>query len=111
MDIDRRAEKSGVLFFVFVVMLGMVLGGLVAMLRRMQAVSVRQMGVVAGLVVVVLAVMLRGRAMMFGRLFVVLGRSLVMAAAFVAFAHIILHSPKWACARTMIIFPYVAVTL
>ena len=107
---EARA-KSGVLFFVFVVMLGMVLGSLVAMLRRMQAVGVRQMGVVTGLVVVVLAVMLRGRAMMFGRLFVVLGRGLVMRAAFVAFAHIILHSPKWACMRTMITFPYAAVTL
>ena len=54
------------LLLVLVVMLGMVLGRLVAMLRRMQAVGVRQVGVVTGLVVVVLAVMLGGRAMMFG---------------------------------------------
>jgi hypothetical protein len=110
-DIERGARKSGVLFFVFVVMLGMVLGSLVAMLRRMQAVGVRQMGVVTGLVMVVLAVMLCGGAMMFGRLFVVLGRGLVMRAAFVAFAHIILHSPKWAYVRTMMTFPNGVVTL
>ena len=100
-----------VLVFMLVVMLGMVLGGLVAMMRRMQAVGVRQVGVVTGLVVVVLAVMLGGRAMMFGGFLVVLGCGLVMAAAFVAFAHIILHSPKWAYARTMMRFPYGVVTL
>ena len=94
-----------------VVMLGMVLGGLMTVLRRVQAVGVRQVGVVTGLVMVVLAVVLCSRAMMFGRLFVVLGRSLVMAAAFVAFAHIILHSPNWACVWTMMTFPYVVVTL
>ena len=89
-----------VLVFVLVVMLGMVLGGLVAMMRRMQAVGVREVGVVTGLVMVVLAVVPGGRAMMFGGFLVVLGCGLVMAAAFVAFAHIILHSPKWAYART-----------
>jgi hypothetical protein len=86
--------------FVLVVMLGMVLGGLVAMLRRVQAVGVREVGVVTGLVMVVLAIVLGGRAMMFGGFLVMLGCGLVMAAAFVAFAHIILHSPKWACVRT-----------
>jgi hypothetical protein len=86
--------------FVLVVMLGMVLGGLVAVMRRMQAVGVRQVGVVAGLVVIVVAVVLGGGAMMFGGFLVMLGCGLVMAAAFVAFAHIILHSPKWACMRT-----------
>jgi hypothetical protein len=91
-----------VLFFVLVlvVMLGMVFGGLVAVMRRMQAVGVRQVGVMTGLVVVVVAVVLGGRAMMLGGFLVVLGCCLVMAAAFVAFAHIILHSPKWACRRT-----------
>ena len=99
------------LAIVLVVMLGVVLGGLVAMMRRMQAVGVRQVGVVTRLVVVVLAVVLGGRAVMFRRLFVVFGGGLVVRAAFVAFAHIILHAPRWACVRTMIIFPYVAVTL
>jgi hypothetical protein len=100
-----------VLFFVFVVMLGMMLGGLVAVMRRMQAVSVRQVRVVTGLMVVVIAVVLCGRAMMFGGFLVMLGCGLVMAAAFVAFAHVILHSPKWACMRTMMTFPNVALTL
>ena len=99
------------LFFVLVVMLGMVLGGLVAVVRRVQAVGVRQVGVMTRLVMVVLAVVLGGRAMMFGGFLVVLGRGLVMRAAFMAFAHIVLHAPKWACVQTMITFPYVAVTL
>jgi hypothetical protein len=100
-----------VFVLVLVVMLGMVLGGLVAMMRRVQAVSVRQVGVMTGLVVVVLAVMLGGRAMMFSGFLMVLGCGLVMAAAFVAFAHIILHSPKWAYVRTMMTFPNGVVTL
>jgi len=49
--------------------------------------------------------------MMFRGFLVMLGCGLVVAAAFMVFAHVILHSPKWACARKMMTFPYGAVTL
>jgi hypothetical protein len=80
-----------VLFFVLVrMMLGVVLRGFMTMVGRVQAVGVRHMGVMTGLVVITVLVVLRGFAMMLCGLFVMVGRGLVMRAAFVTFRHIVL---------------------
>jgi hypothetical protein len=80
-----------VLFFVLVsVMLGVVFGGLVTVMGRVQAVGVRHMGVMTGLVVIVVLVVLRGFAMMLRGFFVMVRRGFVMRDAFVRFRHVIL---------------------
>jgi len=72
------------------VMLGMVLRGLMAVMRRVQAVSMRHVGVMTGLVVIVAFVVLRSLAMMLCGLFVMLRRGLVVGAAFVRLRHVVL---------------------
>ncbi len=67
----------------FAVVLGVVLGGLVRRVGGVQAMGVREMRVVAALLVLALLVVLRGLAMMMGRLGMMLGRRFVMLAVLV----------------------------
>jgi hypothetical protein len=80
-----------VLFLVLVgVVLGVMLGGLVAVMRGVQAVRVGEVGVMPGLVVIAVLVVLRGFAVMLGGFLVVFGRGLVMRAALVRLCHVVL---------------------
>jgi hypothetical protein len=86
----RRAAASRcalsllvVLGFVLAMMLGVLLGRLVRMMRGMQAVGMRHMGVMTGLLMLAALVVLGGFAVMVGRALVMLGRRLVMLAAVV----------------------------
>jgi hypothetical protein len=72
-----------VLGFVLAMMLGVLLGRLVRMMRGMQAVGMRHMGVMTGLLMLAAVIVLGGFAVMVGRALVMLGRRLVMLAAVV----------------------------
>ena len=65
------------------VVLGVVLGGLVPMMGRMQSVRVRDVGVMPGLLVIAGFIVLGGFAMMVGSALVVIGGGLVMLATLV----------------------------
>ena len=65
------------------VVLGVVLGGLVPMMGRMQSVRVRDVGVMPGLLVIAGFIVLGGFAMMVGGALVVIGGGLVMLATLV----------------------------
>jgi hypothetical protein len=64
-------------------MLGVLLGRLMRMVRGMQAMGMRHMGVMTGLLMLAALVVLGGFAVMVGRALVVLGRRLVVLAAVV----------------------------
>jgi hypothetical protein len=72
-----------VLGFVLAMMLGVLLGRLMRMVRGMQAMGMRHMGVMTGLLMLAALVVLGGFAVMVGRALVVLGRRLVVLAAVV----------------------------
>ena len=67
-------------------MLGVVLCGLMSVMGRMQAMRVRDMGVMPSLFVVPGLVMTGSLAMMVGRALVMLGRGLMVVAALVRLA-------------------------
>ena len=64
-------------------MLGVLLGGLVGMMRGMQAVGMGDMRVMTGLFMLAAIIVLGRFAVMVGRALMVLGRRLVMLAAMV----------------------------
>jgi hypothetical protein len=72
-----------VLGFVLAVMLGVLLGRLMRMVRGMEAMGMRHMSVMTGLLVLAAIIMLGGFAVMVGRALMMLGRRLVMLAAVV----------------------------
>jgi hypothetical protein len=88
------ARESGV---VLDVMFGVVLGSLLAVMAGMQAVGVRHMRMVAGLLMIAGLVMLGRLTMMKRRILVVLGRGLVVIAALVCRAHVAFLR-AWNCA-------------
>lgn len=57
---------------------GVLLGGVLVVLHRVQSMAVRDLGVMRGFFVAAGLVMLGGFAVMLGRVFVVIGRMLVM---------------------------------
>jgi hypothetical protein len=72
-----------VLGCVLAVMLGVLLGRLVGMVRGMQAMGMRDMGVMTGLLMLAAIIVLGGFAVMVGRALMLPGRRLVMLAAVV----------------------------
>ena len=64
-------------------LVGMVLGGLFDMMRRLQRVAVRHVGVMRRLFVVACFMMGRGFAVMFGCSFMMMGSQMMMLNAFV----------------------------
>src|SRR5262245_60545820 len=94
----RSANRSSLrrLFFRVLVLMRvgvmhrMMLGGLVAVMRRVQAVGMRQVGVVTRLGVIALLVVLGGFAVMLGGFLVVLRGGLVMDATLVPLGHVVL---------------------
>ncbi len=82
----RRRARSLVVCGIFrAVMLGVMLGGLVGVVRGMQAVGIGDMGVVPGFFGLAARVALGGFAVMVSRVLVVVGRRLVVLAAGVGF--------------------------
>ena len=77
-------------------MLGVMLARLAGVMRGVGGMAVRRMGVVRGLLVAVRLVVLRGFAMVLGRVLVMFGRSVVMLDDLV-FGHDALHPVSSDC--------------
>jgi len=88
-DVVTRLDRRPLPSFVVFVVLGVVFRRLMAVMGRMQAVRVCDMGVVPSLLMVPGIVMLGGFAVMMGGVLMVLGRGLVMLATFVLLAHLV----------------------
>ena len=74
---------SSLLFLHPAVLLGMLLGSLTRVVGRLQSVPMRNLGMMASLLVISRFVMLGSFTMVFGRVLVMLGRFVVVFSAFV----------------------------